>query len=552
MRTWAASLLLGITFPWLAACQPDKGERPRQTGESKSGAGAMVIVHSQQEPDSLNRAISDMVASTDATTPIMSGLITVNDRMEYIPDLAVAVPTVENGGVKLKANGMVVTYQLKQAKFHDGQALTSADVKFSWEVYMDPAVQVSSRDGYDKISKIETPDPQTVVVHFKTVYGPYLNLFGAIFPRHLLEADRKKHDKPGDSHFNHAAWNRQPIGSGPFKFKEWVSGDHISYEANPEYYGTKPKLAGLIMRIVPDENTAFVQLKSGDLDIYQHAALTQYEQLKALSGIVLHETPSLSYEHVDFNLQNPRLQDLRVRQAIALAVNKREISQRIYKGLYPPAYSDQSPLSYVYNSAVESKYPFDPAKARQLLDAAGWQPGSDGIRSKAGQRLSFKITSTTGRKPRELTEQVLMAYLKAIGIELQIDNVPGPKLFGRPDGLLHTGNYDLALYAWVTSPDPNNIFLWNSRQLPPNGQNYTRYRNPEVDKLTVLGNATVDRTERSKIYQRLQEILADELPSLPLLFWTTLDAVNTRVKGFKPNPTSAGNFWNCQEWYVVD
>ncbi|MBI6546196.1 MAG: peptide ABC transporter substrate-binding protein, partial [Cyanobacteria bacterium NC_groundwater_1444_Ag_S-0.65um_54_12] len=169
---------------------------------------------------------------------------------------------------------------------------------------------------------------------------------------------------------------------------------------------------------------------------------------------------------------------------------------------------------------------------------------------KDGKRLSFEITTTTGRKPRELTEQVLMAYLKAVGIELRINNVPGAKLFGRPDGLLYRGEYDLSLYAWVSNPDPNNIFLWHSQHMPPNGQNYSRYSNPEVNRLTMAGNSTIDTAKRSEIYRKIQAILAVDLPMVPLLQWTTLDAVNTRVKGFKPNPTSAGNLWNCQEWYI--
>ncbi|MBM3266617.1 MAG: peptide ABC transporter substrate-binding protein [Candidatus Sericytochromatia bacterium] len=544
VRKHLASILLAISL--LAACEPSK----KDTAPGGQTGGATIVFQSQQEPDALNTLISDMVASRDATTPMMSGLIIVNDKMEYIPDLAAEVPTVENKGVVLAGKAMTVTYKLKPAKWHDGKPVTSADVKFTWETYLNPTVRVTSRDGWDKISAVETPDAQTAVVKFREVYAPYLNLFGVILPKHVLEADVKTEDKPGDSKFNHSAWNRAPIGSGPFKFKEWVAGDHISYEANPDYFGTKPKIAGLILKVVPDENTAFVQLKSGDIDIYQSAAITQYEQLKALGDVTVNETASLTYEHIDFNNENPLLAEKAVRKAIGLAINKEEISKKIYKGLYKVAHSDQFPLSYAYNPEVEKLNQFDPEKARQLLDAAGWKPGGDGIRMKDGKRLSLTISSTTGRKPRELTEQVLIQYLKAVGIELRIDNVPGPKLFGKPDGLLHSGKYDLGLYAWTTSPDPNNITLWNSKQIPPGGQNYTRFRNAEVDQLTEEGTRVVDRAKRAEIYRRIQAIMAEEMPMVPMLYWTTLDAVNNRVKGFRPNPTNSGNLWNCQEWYV--
>lgn len=553
-RLFATFLAMSI----LAACQPSK-DGDKQTG-SESGAksgqaagGAQVVVwQQQQEPESLNSVVSNMMATVNATTPIMSALVTIDDQMNYVPDLAVEVPSVENGAVKVSGKTMTVTYKLKpDAKWHDGKPVTSEDVKFTWQVWNDPAVKATTRDGYDKITRIDTPDAHTVVLHFKEVYAPYINLFGAILPKHLLEADLKQQDKPGDSHFNQSNWNRAPIGSGPYKFKQWIAGDKIVFEPNPDYFGEKPKLGTMIMKIVPDENTAFVQLKSGDIDIYNSAALTQYDQLKALADVKVHETPALTYEHLDLNLKNPLLADKAVRKAIAAAINREEISQKIYKGLYQPAYSDQakSNLAY-YNPEVEQMNKFDPEKAKQILEEAGYKPGPDGIRVKDGKRLSFEITTTTGRKPRELTEQVIASYLKAVGIEIKINNVPGAKLFGRPDGLLYTGKFDLALYAWVSNPDPNNVFLWHTKSAPPNGQNYVRYSNPEVDKLTIEGNLTVDVKKRGDIYKRIQAILAEDLPMVPLLYWTTLDAVNARVQGFKANPTSAGNLWNCQFWAV--
>jgi len=543
-----------LAFALLVGCEPSK---PGATGDKKAPAAGtaatMVVWQQQQEPEALNSVVSSMMATVNATTPVMSALVTIDENMNYVPDLAVDVPTPENGGVKVTGKTMTVTYKLKKAKWHDEKPLTSDDVKFTWEVWNNPTVKATTRDGYDKISKVDTPDPQTAIIHFKEIYAPYILLFGAILPRHLLEADVKKLDKPGDSHFNQSNWNRAPVGSGPYKFKEWVAGDRITYDPNPDYHGDKPALAGMIMKIVPDENTAFVQLKSGDIDIYQSAALTQYDQLKTLTDVKVHETPSLTYEHLDFNLENPLLADKAIRKAIASAINREEISEKIYKGLYKPAYSDQAKSNATYyNPKVEEMNRFDPEKAKQLLEEAGYKAGSDGIRvSKDGKRLSFEITTTTGRKPRELTEQVIASYLKAIGIELKINNVPGPKLFGKPDGLLYEGKYDIALYAWVANPDPNNKFLWHSQQKPPNGQNYVRYSNPEVDKLTEQGTMTVDTAKRGEIYKRIQEILAEDLPMLPLLYWTTLDAVSNRVDGFKANPTSAGNLWNCQQWKAI-
>ncbi|HEY9722291.1 MAG TPA: peptide ABC transporter substrate-binding protein, partial [Oscillatoriaceae cyanobacterium] len=376
--------------------------------------GDMIVFSEQQEPDALNPIISDMLATVDATSPILEGLATVDDKLNYVPVLATTVPTVENGLVKIEGKQMVVTWPLRHGVlWQDGKPFTSADVKFTYDVIMAPDVKVITRDGYDKITKVETPDPYTVRVTFKQVYATYPLLFGTILPQHLLWKDLR--DSKGDL-INKDPFNRHPIGTGPFKFKEWVSGDHITMTRFNRYWRGKPKVSALEMRIVPDENAAFTLLKSGDIDIYQSAAIAQYNALRKLKHVTINPQPALMWELISFDLKKPILQDLRVRQAIAYAINKPQISDKIYQGLFPVAYSDQSPLSWAYNKKLESMYAYNPDKARQLLDAAGWKAGYDGIRVKDGKRLSIRISTTTGRKPRELTEQVLRYYLKQVGI----------------------------------------------------------------------------------------------------------------------------------------
>ncbi|MEB3329010.1 MAG: peptide ABC transporter substrate-binding protein [Candidatus Sericytochromatia bacterium] len=515
--------------------------------------GKVLVFHQQQEPDALNALISDMVATSDALRPIQEGLVTVTDRLEVVPVLAMEIPTVENGGVVVQGDRMVVTWQLREGvTWHDGQPFTADDVKFTWEVIMHPKTRVTSRDGFDKIDRIEILGPHRIRLHFKQIYAPHDLLFsggGAILPRHVLE--RYLQDPNGDS-INQAPFNRAPIGTGPFKFKEWVSGDHIAMVANERYWRGRPKLDALRMRIVPDENAAFTLLKSGELDLYQSASINQYEALRKLAHVRLEPTASLTWEHLDFNLGRPVFQDLRVRRAIAHAINKRQISEKIYQGLYAVAHSDLAPLSWAYNKGVEERYPFDPARARALLDEAGWRPGLDGIRVKDGKRFVIKISTTAGRKTRELTELVLKYYLKKVGIELLIDNHPGPILFGgHPSGILKGFKFDLGMSAWSAGPDPDNFALWHSSQIPPAGQNHVQFRNKEMDALLEQGTRSIRRADRARIYARTAEILADELPMIPLLYWSQLDPVSKRLRHFKPNPSSAGNLWNVHEWEVV-
>lgn len=516
--------------------------------------GETIVFHSQQEPDSLNPMVSDMMASIDAASPIFEGLTQVDDKLETVPVLAETVPSVENGLVKVVGKGLIVTWPLrKNVKWHDGQPFTAEDVKFTFDAVMHKNTKVSTRQGFDKISKFEVVDPHTVRLTFSEVYAPYdllMTINGSpILPKHLL-ADLIK-DPNGDS-VNKTDFNRHPIGTGPFKFKAWVSGDHISYEAFNDYWRGKPKAKALKMRIVPDENSAFTLLKSGELDIYQSASIGQYEALKKLKHVEPSTQPSLTWEHLDFNLDKPALKDVKVRRAIAHAINKKQISEKIYQGLWAVAHSDIAPMSWAYNKSVENRYPYDPEKAKAMLEEAGWKVGVDGIRVKDGHRLSLKIATTAGRKNRELTELVLKYYLKKVGVELNIDNQPGPIFFGNyPEGTLKGGKFDLGMAAWVAGPDPDNLSLWHSSQVPPaQGQNHVRFRNKEMDQLLESGTKTVERSERLKIYHRTAEILADELPIIPMLYWTNLNPYNKRLKGFKPNPSNAGNLWNVYEWQV--
>lgn len=515
--------------------------------------GDTVVFHQQQEPDALNPYISEMMATIDATAPIIEGLTAVNDQLETVPVLAETFPTVENGLVKTVGKKMIVTYPLRKGvKWHDGQPFTAEDVKFTFEMIMHPRTMVTSRQGYEKIEKVEVVDAHTVRMTYKEVYAPYYDRFSAILPKHLLA---KELDDPKGDSINKSAYNRHPVGTGPYKFKSWTSGDHIAFTAFDDYWRGKPKIQNLKMRIVPDENAAFTLLKSGELDIYQSADISKFEAVKKLGHVDVVAQPALTWELLGLNVDRPHLSDIRVRRAIAHSINKKQISEKIYQGLYPPAFSDQTPLSWAYNKKIENYYPYDPEKAKALLDEAGWKPGLDGIRTKDGDRLSLKITTVAGRKARELTELVMKYYFKKVGIELVIDNVPGTILFGPyPGGTLKGGKFDLGMWAWVAGVDPDNNSLWHSSQIAGkgnNGQNSTRFRNAEMDKLLVEGTQVLEREKRAAIYKRTAEILAEQVPIIPLLYWANINPVNKRLKNFKPNPSNQGNLWNCYEWEIA-
>ncbi|EAX47997.1 extracellular solute-binding protein, family 5 [Thermosinus carboxydivorans Nor1] len=504
--------------------------------------GGQLVYGSLQEPNTLNPLLSDLLATAEVGSLIFSGLITVNDKGEWVPDLAVEVPTVQNGGVS--PDGLTVIYKLRQGvTWHDGQPFTAADIKFTWQYILNRKVNVISRDGYDRIKAIETPDPYTAVIRFEQPYAPYLTLFRTILPKHILE---------GVEDYNKAGFNRRPIGTGPFKFKEWRLAEAIILEANPAYYRGKPHLDSIMYKVIPDPNILLTQLKAGEIDIASSIGFTQLEQVKAIDGVQTLVTPNMIWEHLDFNLDNPLFQDVRVRQAIALAIDRQSIVNTVLKNVAIPAVADQSPFSWAYNPALKPPAR-DVNRARELLVQAGWKQGPDGVFAKDGQRLAFSIVTTGDNKIRETVGQAIIQQLKEVGIQGELRLVDVPLFFG---DVLKNRRFETAMYAWVAGLDPDNQSLWHSKKIPSRangyeGQNYPGWRNPEVDALTEQGARTLDLGSRKQIYFRLQDLIVQEVPVIPLYFRANIDAVKTRVVNYRPNPTPAGNLWNAWEWALL-
>ncbi len=525
-----------------AGCGRDKAgqpEAPAEPSPAKMVPGGQLIYGSLLEPNTLNPLLSDLVATAEVGSLIFNGLVKVNDKGEWLADLASEVPTPQNGGVS--ADGLTVTYRLRPGvAWHDGRQFTSADVKFTWETIMNRRVNVVSRDGYDRISAVDTPDPLTVVVRFRQYYAPYLTLFTTIIPRHLLA---------NEVDVNEAPFNRAPVGTGPFRFKEWRLAEAIVLEANPGYFGGRPNLDGILYKIIPDSNIMLTQLKAGEVDVVSNVGGAHVDQVRAVSGVRAVMTPSMIWEHLDFNVDNALFQDARVRRAIALAIDRQALVTNVVKGAASVATGDQSPLSWAFNPTVKPPAR-DVAAARELLAQAGFKPGADGVFVKDGRRLSFNLVTTTGNKTREAVANEIVQQLKEAGVEATVRLVDVPVFFG---DVLRSRRFEAAMFAWVAGLDPDNASLWHSRNIPGagnnwQGQNYAGWRHPEVDGLTERGARLVDVEARRQAYLRIQELLAQEVPVIPLYFRSNVDAVRDTVVNYKPNPTQAGNLWNAREW----
>lgn len=520
----------------LAGCGGLKTET-KQSNKPQIQSGGQLSYGSIQEPNMLNPLLSDMLATSEVARLIFNGLVTTNDKGEWMGDLAVQVPTIQNGGVS--QDGLTVIYKLRQdVVWHDGVPLTAQDVVFTWQTIMNPKNSVVTRDGYDKIASIETQDQYTVEIKFKEYYAPYLTLFSTILPKHILES----------VDINKSQFNRAPIGTGAFKFKEWRIADAIIFEANPTYFRGKPNLSTFVYKIFPDPSIMLTQLKSGEIDIVSNVNFTQFDQVKAVSGYNTMISPNMIWEHLDFNLDNPLFQDIRIRKAIALGIDRQALISQTLRNVASPAFGDQSPLSWAYNPAIAAGGR-DVTAARDLLIQAGWKQGPDGIFMKDGQKLSFSLVTTGGNKVRETVAEAIAGQLREVGIIMEVRLIDAPLFFS---DILKNRRFESAMYAWVAGLDPDNKNLWNSRKIPSRingyeGQNYPGWRNSEVDSLTEQGARAVDLDARKLVYFRIQEILLQESPIVPLYYRANIDAVKPTVVNYKPNPTPAGNLWNSWE-----
>ena len=553
-RPGIVALFCGLA---LACSAPDPGASrnasPGAAADTTSGpkAGGRVVIGVQQEPEILSEILNSMATNNMVCNLIFSKFVKYNDRYELVPDLIEEIPTVENGGVS--ADHLEYTYHLrKDARWHDGMPVTSRDVRFTLEIIMDPDVNVESREGWDVVASLATPDDHTVVFRLKRPYPDFASetfYDESVLPEHLLRTSR-------GARFQSAAYDRAPVGSGPFRFESWAPGSHLVLVANRDYYGEGPHLDAIIFKFVPTENALLVQLKTGEIDMFDNANISYISQLDAIDGIRVYRTPMLMYEHLDLNTEHEVLRDVRVRRALMYATNKAEIAERIYNGLVRVAALDEFEQSRYYSHEAAQRAGYDPAQARRLLREAGWRDDDgNGILERDGKELRLTISASSGQPNRERTELVLRDQYRAVGIDLAIENYGPTVLYGTYEdgGVLKRGTFDIAMYAWLSSPGPSRReALYAAGSIPPNGQNHPRFVHEELTAMLDRAGTETDGARREELYRRVQEILVDEVPVIPLFWYTAIDPVTERLRNFRPNATQSADTWNAADWYLAD
>ena len=507
----------------------------------------VLRVGSYEELDNLNPVLSTELFVTDVCQLLYSGLIDYDDNGDPIPDVALAVPTRTNGGIS--ADGLTITYHLRRGvTFSDGVPLTSADAKYTWQQIVNPDNNASSRYPYDDVASVDTPDPYTLIVHLKARLSPFVGYFlrngvlGSILPKHLLDKY---------PNLNRIGFNNAPIGSGPFVVSNYQPGVRLDLSANPHYWRGLPKLRAIEYHIIPNQQTLLTQVGSHEIDFYFDAPEVQYALLKAVDGVRVTARPNQSFEHISFNCGRPPLDDVRVRQALSYAIDWNRLAQDVYLGVGLQGMADIAPSSWAYDPSVKP-YPFDPARARALLAAAGWTPGSDGVLAKDGRPLEFTMTTVAGVSSREKVEALVQQDLRHVGVDLHIKNDHANMLFATygANGTFARGRFDIGLYAWsYTIPEPDDTQTLGPDQVPPAGQNYTFCKDALIGQYQREARTSYDRAVRRAALVKLQHREYEVVPRHTIVWRANIDAVNSDMKNFKPAP-AVSDFWNAWEWDI--
>lgn len=510
-------------------------------GNARSQGGIVQVV-SVGEPTLLNPVFDQSPEAQSLYDLIFAGLIRENERGGLEADLLTQVPTAANGGVRMLPNGgMVVKYKLKDdLHWQDGLPITTADIIYTWQVNTDPRIVNPPTPGYETISRMEPLNAQEINVYFYAPYGEYYQLFDRLLPRHVFRSTYWPFDR------NHP-YNRNPMGAGPFRLKEWKAGESALLEVNPYYYQrSKVQLDQVRFQFKEKGYRSFKDAANwaNDAHVMRGLGLASYEYLKDRQDLALHVVRTGAIEHMLFNMQDPILSDRRVRRALAYAVDRQRI-QQLLLGLGESAFSDHLKDSWKYNPQTESYYAYDVTTANNLLDLAGWK-SSDGMRQKGDAPLQLDLTLEQGNKSHEMLGRYLQEAWKAIGVDARLKFV-APRILQAE--VLPRRDYMLAFATWHEDAHETPYLRWHSTQKAPQGLNYSGFSDYQVDTLTQALQKTVDMNTQRRLYQELGQLLAEEIPALPLYYGVELAAHKKVLQNFMPNPQASVS-WNSANWWL--
>ncbi|MFH1856747.1 MAG: peptide-binding protein [Candidatus Omnitrophota bacterium] len=476
--------------------------------------------------------LADDSASSSVCELIFNGLTKTDKNLEITGDLAESWEVSED-------NKQITFYLRKGVKWHDGVPFTAKDVKFTYKLILDPETACPYSSSYSDIEEIKIIDDYTLIITFKEPYAPALLKLGmGIVPEHLLEGKK----------IRASFFSRSPIGTGPYKFKEWKTDEYVILDANEDYFEGRSYVDKYVIRIIPDTAVQYLELftdqvDSMDLNPYQYTIRSETKEFE--KKINKYKYLAHAYTYIGYNLEDPLFEEKKVREALSLAIDKNEIIQGVLLGLGEPTTGPFLKGTYSYNNDVRDNE-YNPEKARELLREAGWRDtDNDGILDRNGTPFKFKLITNQGNKPREDIAVIVQRKWREIGIDIDVQTIAWAAFLNE---FINKKNFQAVILGWTTPVDPDSYNVWHSSSAREGGLNFISYKNPEVDALIEEGRRVFDTGKRAAIYQKIHAILAEDKPYTFLYTPYATPAVNKRFKGIEPAPAGIG--YNFIKWHV--
>lgn len=520
-----------------------------------------LIIGISQAPGTMNPLNSSTMAQSLIQNMTGRPFTAYDANWRLVCLVCTELPVLEAGTARVieladGKKGMEIDFEMKPMRWGDNVPVTTKDVAFTIEVGKHPLSGVSSAEGYRRILKLVIKDDHRFTLTIDRVTFHYNNIGLRLLPEHI---ERPIFETNPAEYRNKTAFDADPtnpgLSYGPYRVVEWVPNNRIVLERNSAWTGNTPYFRRLIVRIIESTPALQANLRAGNIDYAAGELGLSLDQALALEKrrddkYDFIYKPSLTYEHIDMNLDNVLLKDRRVRQALLEAIDRPAISERLFEGKQPVADSCISPLDPMFSPAVR-QYRHDPASARAMLVEAGFSDLKDGVRSNAkGERLSFELATTAGNRMREQIAQVIQSQLRNVGVELRLKATPPRTFYESLDRRTFSG---LAMYAWIERPEGVPRRSLHSTEIPTAatswlGLNYPGYRSPEMDRTLDAAEGELDRDKRRTLFADIQRIYADDLPVLPLFFRVDPYVIPKALKGVMPTGhLSTSTLW-IEHW----
>jgi len=521
----------------LSCCKSETPEAGRSDFKNRSyepAYGDTLIVGSIGEPSVLIPMLAGDSASHDVAGLVFNGLVKYDTDLNIIGDLAESWD--------ISKDGLVITFHLKRGvKWTDGVEFTADDIMYGYKTIIDEKTPTAYSEDFKQVKKAEVVDKYTFRVTYEKPFAPALSSWASnvvILPKHLLEG----------KDITKSCLTRNPVGIGPYKLNKWIAGQELMLDSNKDYFEGRPYIDHYIYRVIPDSATLFLELQAGGIDMM---GLTPIQYTKQTNNDFFRKNfqkfryPVFAYTYMGFNLKYPLFKDIRVRKAIAYAIDKSEIVDVVLFGIGSIATGPYVPNTWPYNPNVK-KYEYNPEKAKQLLKEAGWEDtDGDGILDKDGKPFEFTILTNMGNTLRMNTATIMQWRLAKVGIKVEIRALEWSTFINE---FIDKRRFQAVILGWSIGLDPDQYDIWHSSKTKEKEFNFVSYSNPDVDALLEKGRRTFNIEERKKAYFRIQEILADELPYIFLYVPDATPIVQARFRGIMTSPI--GITYNLPKWYV--